>query len=142
MGTLSDCAQPDDEYALRLNYNLGGAPDDVLARNSQTSVHPQVSESLFNVAMLGRRSGIVPPSTLDQDMRACHKRMVDEIEEVLPGSGQYVNEGDRSELNWQQSYWGDNYPRLLDIKQRYDPQNVFQCHQCVGSEDFEKCYKY
>ena len=34
---------------------------------------------------------------------------------------------------WQARYWGDNYPRLLSIKQRWDPTLVFTCHNCVGS---------
>ncbi len=29
-------------------------------------------------------------------------------------------------------YWGSNYERLLQIKQKYDPSNVFQCYNCVG----------
>ena len=34
-------------------------------------------------------------------------------------------------------YWGSNYERLLRIKQKYDPSNVFQCYNCVGF-DFTK----
>merc|ERR1712048_226132 len=155
--TLQDCSHGDDEWRLRLNYNLGGAPADVLARNQKTSVHPQVSESLFNFAMLGKKNltdgwtGGRPQSDwgLDVfdderefDVVECHERIVNELSEVLPGAGQYSNEGDRWEQDWQRSYWGDNYAGLLRVKQEYDPENVFQCHQCVGSEDFDKCYKY
>eukprot|EP01137_Pigoraptor_chileana_P009455 Opistho-2@57753 len=37
--------------------------------------------------------------------------------------------------SWQSRYWGDNYPRLLDVKNRWDPQGIFWCHHCVGAED-------
>jgi ribonuclease T2 len=36
--------------------------------------------------------------------------------------------------SWKQRYWGTNYPRLLSIKQHYDPAGVFWCHNCVGSD--------
>jgi FAD/FMN-containing dehydrogenase len=36
--------------------------------------------------------------------------------------------------NWQAANWGTNYPRLLQLKQRFDPQNLFIVRQGVGSE--------
>jgi len=35
---------------------------------------------------------------------------------------------------WKKRYWGTNYPRLLSVKQSYDPEGVFWCHNCVGSD--------
>jgi FAD/FMN-containing dehydrogenase len=45
-----------------------------------------------------------------------------------------VNEADYFEPDWQASFWGANYPRLREIKQRYDPANIFRVHHGVGSE--------
>jgi hypothetical protein len=56
------------------------------------------------------------------------------IREATPGAGAYVNEADYFEPDWQYSFWGDNYPRLLDVKRRYDPTNLFRVHHGVGSE--------
>ena len=53
----------------------------------------------------------------------------------LATAGTYVNETDYFEPNWRQEFWGENYPKLLDIKHRYDPDHFFTCHHCVGSED-------
>jgi FAD/FMN-containing dehydrogenase len=53
---------------------------------------------------------------------------------ATPDAGSYVNETDYFEPDWQRSFWGDNYPRLLAIKHEYDPHNLFTCHHCVGSE--------
>lgn len=44
----------------------------------------------------------------------------------------YVNEPD-----WQHTFWGDNYERLLKIKKKYDPWDVLWCHPCVGSEGWK-----
>eukprot|EP01135_Chromosphaera_perkinsii_P006703 Nk52_evm17s559 gene=Nk52_evmTU17s559 len=35
--------------------------------------------------------------------------------------------------NWRERFWGSNYPRLLAAKQKYDPEHLFWCRQCVGS---------
>src|ERR1700723_1109432 len=34
---------------------------------------------------------------------------------------------------WPTQYWGANYPRLLKIKEQYDPKHVFSNPQSVGS---------
>lgn len=50
----------------------------------------------------------------------------------LSGGAVYANEGNPFTSNWQVSFWGDNYPRLLAIKQKYDPDGVLRCFKCVG----------
>src|SRR6266849_5930722 len=56
------------------------------------------------------------------------------IRDATPGAGSYVNETDYFEPNWQQEFWGENYERLSRIKRKYDPEDLFFCHHCVGSE--------
>ncbi|KAK7713249.1 hypothetical protein SLS64_004498 [Diaporthe eres] len=52
--------------------------------------------------------------------------------QALSGSAVYSNEGNPFTSNWQASFWGENYPRLLAIKQKYDPDGVLGCFKCVG----------
>ncbi|XP_053374586.1 uncharacterized protein LOC123560760 [Mercenaria mercenaria] len=54
---------------------------------------------------------------------------------VKHGNGTYFNEPSAYLPNWKTAYWGGHYDRLLAIKQRWDPQNVFTCLHCVGSND-------
>ncbi|KAF2728887.1 FAD binding domain-containing protein [Polyplosphaeria fusca] len=56
------------------------------------------------------------------------------IREVTPKGGAYGNEGDISEPGWQQAYWGANYERLLSVKRKWDPVELFYVHHGVGSE--------
>jgi FAD/FMN-containing dehydrogenase len=57
------------------------------------------------------------------------------LREATPGGGAYVNEADYFEPDWRRSFWGEQYPRLLAIKRKYDPTGLFTCHHCVGSDE-------
>jgi FAD/FMN-containing dehydrogenase len=57
-----------------------------------------------------------------------------ELRKIAPLGGSYVNESSYFEPEWQKSYWGPNYPRLLAAKQTYDPDGLFFVRHGVGSE--------
>lgn len=56
------------------------------------------------------------------------------LREAGPDGASYVNEGDLYEPNWQDAYWGENYPRLLKIRQKWDPKGVFYTQTTPGTE--------
>ena len=58
------------------------------------------------------------------------------LRKLAPRAASYVWETDFFEPNWQDSFWGGNYPRLLAIKRKYDPDGLFFLHHGVGSEDW------
>ncbi|KIL88659.1 hypothetical protein FAVG1_07906 [Fusarium avenaceum] len=57
---------------------------------------------------------------------------------LSPDTGAYVNEALPFEPDWQHTFWGSNYERLLGIKKAVDPEDVFWCFPCVGSEKWEQ----
>ncbi|KAI0061469.1 FAD-binding domain-containing protein [Artomyces pyxidatus] len=61
------------------------------------------------------------------------RNMTQSLRDIAPDSGSYFNEGDVYEVDYETSYWGPNYPALLAIKQKYDPQGLLDCWQCVGT---------
>lgn len=48
----------------------------------------------------------------------------------MPGAS-YVNYCDLDLKDYPTAYWGDNLPRLMAIKEQYDPQNLFRHAQSV-----------
>jgi hypothetical protein len=54
--------------------------------------------------------------------------------DISPGAGSYMNEADRLEPNFGQAFWGVKYPRLLALKSKLDPYDVFYAATSVGSE--------
>lgn len=58
-------------------------------------------------------------------------------EALTPGSGAYHAEGDYMQPDWQQTFWGEKYPELLRIKQKYDPYELLYVHHGVGSENWK-----
>ncbi|KAF5675780.1 6-hydroxy-d-nicotine oxidase [Fusarium heterosporum] len=58
--------------------------------------------------------------------------------ELSPGTGAYINEALPFEPDWQHTFWGSNYERLLAIKKSIDPEDVLWCFPCVGSEGWEQ----
>jgi hypothetical protein len=57
--------------------------------------------------------------------------------DASPGAGAYMSEADILEPNFQQAFYGSNYARLYQLKQRYDPYGVFYAPTGVGSEDWK-----
>ncbi|KIK63617.1 hypothetical protein GYMLUDRAFT_221811 [Collybiopsis luxurians FD-317 M1] len=56
---------------------------------------------------------------------------IDNLRRITPDAA-YQNEADVYEPNHEVSFWGSNYQRLPEIKNKYDPLHLLDCWQCVG----------
>ncbi|KAL0058501.1 hypothetical protein AAF712_014818 [Marasmius tenuissimus] len=66
------------------------------------------------------------------------KQNIDILEGLEPGRGSYVNEGSFYEPNPQRTFFGDHYNRLMEIKDQYDPSELFLVANGVGSDRWDK----
>ena len=129
------------EFALHFNKALAGAPAEVMAAARDTATHPGMVEA-FALAMSGSSGppafpgmpGPGPDLVRARGQAEGVGRAMDALRKVAPQAGSYVSESNYFERDWQASFWGDNYPRLLAAKRRYDPQGLFFVHHGVGSE--------
>ncbi|KAG0019140.1 hypothetical protein BGZ82_000233, partial [Podila clonocystis] len=102
----------------------------------ETSVQPQWREALL-LAIHFVKWDESMPYTDQLDLQRKFTESIDILRAITPGGGTYQNEADPNEPNWQQSFFGANYPRLRAIKDMYDPNGMFVCRRCVGSEDWD-----
>lgn len=57
------------------------------------------------------------------------------LRNATPGGGAYDSEGDVNEPDFKQSFYGlETYNRLLEIKDKYDPDSLFYANKGVGSD--------
>lgn len=127
--------------SLHFNKGLSGASADAIKRGRETATNPAVYDAVGLVIMFGGSNEVFQGIAGKEPTRQIVKKDIDQIKrameyitEITPNAGTYTNESDYFQKNWQQDFWGVNYKRLLEIKQKYDPNGLFYCHQCVGSE--------
>jgi hypothetical protein len=56
------------------------------------------------------------------------------MSEAGHATGAYVNYIDPLQHDWAEKYYGANYPRLLRIKHKIDPDNILSFQQGIGSD--------
>jgi hypothetical protein len=67
--------------------------------------------------------------------RVLYEAFPNEDASGAPFSGSYIAETDYEDEEFAVSQWGRaTYAKLLAVKAAYDPEGLFFCHHCVGSE--------
>jgi hypothetical protein len=57
---------------------------------------------------------------------------------LAPNAGSYMNEADWGNKMWKEDFYGSNWNMLSVIKRKYDPEGLFYCLTCVGSDEWEE----
>ncbi len=79
-------------------------------------------------------AGHEPDAALARRQSQAIAAAMHELRGLSPDTGSYLSESNFFEPDWQRSFWGANYRRLLAVKQHHDPHGLFFVHHGVGSE--------
>jgi len=129
------------EVSLHLNKGLAGAPAAAIAAARDTAMNPAVLDAFALLicqaaeppAYPGIR-GHEPDTALARRNVQAIGRAMAEVRKLVPDAGSYVAESNFFNAEWQRSFWGSNYSRLVAVKDQYDPDGLFFVHHGVGSE--------
>ena len=128
---------------LHLQKGLAGAPPEAIAAARDTAMNPKVLDA-FALVIIGGEGPPAYPGIAghEPDLGAARRQAAEVVgaigalRKLAPEGGSYYAESSFFERDWQASYWGANYPRLLAVKQKYDPDGLFFVHHGVGSEEW------
>jgi FAD/FMN-containing dehydrogenase len=129
--------------SLHFNKGLAGAPAEAVAAARDTATNPAAAEA-FALAIIAAAgppafpgiAGHEPdPGLARRDAKSIAAAM-GELRKLVPNPGSYVSESNYFEADWQGAFWGPNYPKLRQVKDKVDPEGLFFVHHGVGSEDW------
>jgi len=127
---------------FQINKGLSGQSAESRERDRGTPLHPTAFDAAALILLGAAEQYVYPGVTGHEPDRAKGVRERDEVaaamsilRDALPGQGAYANEASYFTEDWKNEFWGPNYQRLLAIKRRVDPTNLFRVHHGVGSDE-------
>jgi FAD/FMN-containing dehydrogenase len=126
---------------LHCNKGLAGGAADAIAWTADTAMNPAVLDS-FALAITSDCQqylypgvpGHEPDPTQGQQQATLITAAMAPLKALREQPASYLNETDYFEARWQIAFWGDHYARLLQVKERYDPDGLFFVHHGVGTD--------
>ena len=126
---------------FHFNKGLAGAPAAEIEAARDSAMNPAMLNAFALVIIAGGGGpqfrgmpGAVQEHAIARQRGRDIGKAMDELLVVQPDAGSYISESDYFLANWQKAFWGSNYPRLAQVKQKYDPQGLFFIRHGVGSE--------
>jgi len=122
------------EYVPLLGHLVAGGVVAAYDRTSQlTSVTPAWRDAVWHMCLGAGWDTQTANITVQNSVIAGISELTGNLRSLIPNnSGAYFNEADLLEPNWQESFFGiENYKRLQMIKTSVDPEWIFSCWHCV-----------
>ncbi len=105
---------------------VGGSVVDSFRPRETAYVHRDMLTMLRATPVWARDA----PKSVQNGLIAWTNEMVDVIRPYTPNES-YQNFPNRGIKDWQQQYYGENYSRLVKVKAKYDPHNLFHNPQSI-----------
>ena len=105
---------------------VGGSVVDKFARTDMAYVHRGVSTLMRPTTVWDDKAA---PS-VGRDLNDWTNSVIDVLNPYTPNES-YQNFPNRMISDWQQAYYAENFPRLVQVKTKYDPANLFQNTQSI-----------
>ncbi|PSN59523.1 FAD-binding domain-containing protein [Corynespora cassiicola Philippines] len=105
-----------------------------VAAVAANALQPNFETAFSSLIISPRWSHTQPWSDAAALVRELEDEVMPVLEQVTPGAGAYKNEASWTQKNPQEAFYAGTYPRLADIKARYDPEGLLYGLTTVGSE--------
>lgn len=134
--TLATTIGPPEEFGQNTVLLVSGGQVFKDAADAFSGLHPAWRTSPF-MNIVGRGW----PAGASEEVKAYIRHDVTSVKgaamkALAPNTGGYMNEGDRLDPEWRETFYGSGYAAHLRTKRRYDPFSLFYCPICVGSEEW------
>ncbi|GKZ85558.1 hypothetical protein AnigIFM56816_011526 [Aspergillus niger] len=98
------------------------------------AVHPAWRDALLFCVTSGHWDPTASPAEMARRQEFAVNVMQPMLDRATPGGAVYLNEANYKQHNWQEEMYGSNYDRLLQIKNKYDPESLLYAKTGVGSD--------
>ncbi len=129
---LTACPSRSDD-ANGSYWSLGWVGGDVIGSFSRTDtayVHRDVNTLLRPTTVWPDNA----PASVGDELNAWTAEVIAAITPFTPDES-YQNFPNLSLKNWDQQYYAENFERLVDVKTKYDPANLFNNPQSIPTRD-------
>ncbi|KAF1850545.1 FAD-binding domain-containing protein [Cucurbitaria berberidis CBS 394.84] len=123
-------------------HGMSYSPTLAVAGNPSNAVNPAFRNTVLHAQ--GYENGAhwdgKAPVRTKRELTERHERLQGYMQvwrDATVGGGSYINEGDAQDWTWKEAFFGNNYPKLAQIKRKYDPEGVFWAVGAVGSDEWE-----
>ncbi|KAH7392252.1 FAD binding domain-containing protein [Phaeosphaeria sp. MPI-PUGE-AT-0046c] len=103
-------------------------------KGPDNAVMPAWRNTITQLQLITNWNSTAPWSNMEAAQKQMTEEFMPKIEAITPGSGSYMNEADFRQERWQDVFFGKNFPKLDEIKRKWDPENMFYILKGVGSD--------
>lgn len=89
------------------------------------AVNPGWRSAMVSLLIVTPWSYKVPREAMQDTVEMITDELTPALAKLTPGGTTYLSEGDYRDPDWKENFYGANYDKLLEIKDKYDPEHVF-----------------